>query len=27
MVGAYFDNHPWGVFDAPILVEEPTFRV
>jgi type 1 glutamine amidotransferase len=25
MVGAYFDNHPWGVFDAPILVEEPSF--
>lgn len=25
MVGAYFDNHPWGVMDAPILVEEPTF--
>ena len=25
MVGAYFDNHPWGVFDAPIIVEEPSF--
>ena len=25
MIGAYFDNHPWGVMDAPILVEEPTF--
>jgi type 1 glutamine amidotransferase len=25
MVGAYFDNHPWGVFDAPIVVEEPRF--
>jgi type 1 glutamine amidotransferase len=25
MVGAYFDNHPWGVLDAPIIVEEPTF--
>jgi type 1 glutamine amidotransferase len=25
MVGAYFDNHPWGVMDAPIVVEEPTF--
>ena len=25
MVGAYFDNHPWGVFDAPIVVEEPLF--
>ncbi len=25
MVGAYFDNHPWSVFDAPIIVEEPSF--
>ncbi|HMF54176.1 MAG TPA: ThuA domain-containing protein [Edaphobacter sp.] len=25
MIGAYFDNHPWGVTDAPILVEEPSF--
>ena len=25
MMGAYFDNHPWGVVDAPIMVEEPTF--
>jgi uncharacterized protein len=25
MVGAYFDNHPWGVLDAPIIVEEPSF--
>jgi type 1 glutamine amidotransferase len=25
MVGAYFDNHPWGVMDAPIVVEEPSF--
>jgi uncharacterized protein len=25
MVGAYFDNHPWGVLDAPIIVEQPTF--
>ncbi|HEY3739363.1 MAG TPA: ThuA domain-containing protein [Bryobacteraceae bacterium] len=22
MVGAYFDNHPWGQFDAPIIVED-----
>jgi type 1 glutamine amidotransferase len=22
MVGAYFDNHPWGTFDAPIVVED-----
>jgi type 1 glutamine amidotransferase len=25
MMGAYFDNHPWGVIDAPIVVEQPTF--
>src|SRR5580658_2091844 len=25
MVGGYFDNHPWGVFDAPIIVEDPRF--
>ncbi len=25
MVGAYFDNHPWGVVDAPIIVEEASF--
>jgi uncharacterized protein len=25
MVGGYFDNHPWGVFDAPILVEDRLF--
>jgi type 1 glutamine amidotransferase len=25
MVGAYFDNHPWGVLNAPIIVEEPSF--
>jgi len=25
MVGAYFDNHPWGVFEAPIIVEQPSF--
>ena len=22
MTGAYFDNHPWGQFDAPVLVED-----
>ncbi len=22
MVGAYFDQHPWGTFDAPIIVED-----
>jgi uncharacterized protein len=25
MMGAYFDNHPWGVMDAPVIVEEPSF--
>ena len=25
MMGAYFDNHPWGVMDAPVIVEQPSF--
>src|SRR5580658_1501685 len=25
MVGAYFDDHPWGVFQAPVIVEDPNF--
>jgi type 1 glutamine amidotransferase len=25
MIGGYFDNHPWSVFDAPIVVERPDF--
>jgi type 1 glutamine amidotransferase len=25
MIGGYFDEHPWGTFDAPIIVEDPTF--
>ena len=25
MIGGYFDNHPWGVFDAPVIVEDPGF--
>jgi type 1 glutamine amidotransferase len=25
MMGAYFDNHPWGVFKAPSIVEERGF--
>jgi type 1 glutamine amidotransferase len=25
MIGGYFDNHPWGVFDAPVIVEDPSF--
>jgi len=25
MIGGYFDNHPWNVFDAPVIVERPDF--
>jgi uncharacterized protein len=25
MTGGYFDQHPWGVFDAPVIVEDPNF--
>src|SRR5262245_42610592 len=25
MVGGFFDNHPWSVFDAPVIVERPDF--
>ena len=25
MVGGTYDEHPWGTFDAPILVEDPAF--
>jgi type 1 glutamine amidotransferase len=25
MIGAYFDGHPWSVFDAPIIVEDTGF--
>ncbi|MGI8743614.1 MAG: ThuA domain-containing protein [Bryobacteraceae bacterium] len=25
MTGGYFDEHPWGVFDAPVIVEDPNF--
>jgi uncharacterized protein len=25
MLGGYFDEHPWGTFDAPIVVEDPGF--
>jgi len=25
MLGGYFDEHPWGTFEAPILVEDPKF--
>jgi hypothetical protein len=25
MIAGYFDEHPWGTFEAPILVEDPSF--
>lgn len=25
MLGGYFDGHPWGTFDAPLLVEDAAF--
>ena len=25
MIGGYFDQHPWGVFNAPVIVEDPNF--
>ena len=25
MIGGYFNQHPWGVFDAPMVVEDPKF--
>ncbi|MGA7410739.1 MAG: ThuA domain-containing protein [Bryobacteraceae bacterium] len=25
MIGGYFDEHPWGTFLAPIIVEDPEF--
>jgi type 1 glutamine amidotransferase len=25
MIGGYFDDHPWGVFDAPVIVEDAAF--
>jgi type 1 glutamine amidotransferase len=25
MIGGYFDEHPWGTFNAPIVVEDSTF--
>ena len=25
MMGAYFDQHPWGQFMAPIIIEDPNF--
>jgi type 1 glutamine amidotransferase len=25
MIGGWFNDHPWGTFNAPIVVEDPTF--
>ena len=25
MIGGYYDEHPWGTFEAPIIVEDPGF--
>ncbi|MEK7405643.1 MAG: ThuA domain-containing protein [Acidobacteriota bacterium] len=25
MIGGYFDSHPWGTFEAPLVVEDPAF--
>jgi hypothetical protein len=25
MIGGYYDEHPWGTFDAPVIVEDPRF--
>jgi hypothetical protein len=25
MIGGYFDEHPWGTFDAPVIVEDARF--
>lgn len=25
MIGGYYDEHPWGTFNAPIIVEDPVF--
>ncbi len=25
MLGGWFQAHPWGTFDAPVIVEDPTF--
>ena len=25
MTGGYFKEHPWGVFEAPVIVEDPNF--
>jgi type 1 glutamine amidotransferase len=25
MIGGWFDGHPWNTFDAPVIIEDPTF--
>lgn len=25
MIGGYFDEHPWGTFEAPVVVDDPNF--
>ena len=25
MIGGWFDEHPWGTFNAPIVLEDPPF--
>ena len=25
MIGGYFDDHPWTIFNAPVIVEDPDF--
>ena len=25
LIGGYFDEHPWGTFSAPVIVEDPAF--
>jgi type 1 glutamine amidotransferase len=25
LIGGYYDGHPWGEFDAPLVVEDPAF--
>jgi hypothetical protein len=25
MIGGWFDGHPWNTFDAPVIIEDPSF--
>jgi len=25
MIGGFYEEHPWGTFDAPVIVEDPAF--